>query len=299
MNIANIEAFLAVVRYRNVTHAANSMFLTQSTMSNRLKSLENELEVSLFERRQGMRTIELTQKGKELVPVAEKWLELWEETKQLKNSDSRIDFTIGSPDTLNTCLLIPFYRDLTGNPGINLRIRTQQSEEVYEKLEEKTIDLGFTFRNIQYEGIQVENIFEDPFCIITREDSPYRLGKALAPSQLNTQDEIVIMWGDAFNAWHKQHWDASHKPRAIVDTPFLLNSLMDGSEFWSLCPVSVGRRLIAEGPFKMNPISGDAPLRSCYLLQSESLPEYKMPLAKKICALFRKHIKASGYELMS
>ena len=45
-------------------------------MSRRMKSMEEELGYSLFERGRGQRSVELTENGKEFVPVAERLLTL-------------------------------------------------------------------------------------------------------------------------------------------------------------------------------------------------------------------------------
>ena len=49
MNYKDIEVFLELVRCRNITKAAENLYLSQSAVSNRLKSLEDELGVQLNE----------------------------------------------------------------------------------------------------------------------------------------------------------------------------------------------------------------------------------------------------------
>ena len=46
MNYKDIEVFLELVRCRNITKAAENLYLSQSAVSNRLKSLEDELSSS-------------------------------------------------------------------------------------------------------------------------------------------------------------------------------------------------------------------------------------------------------------
>ncbi|MDN6271068.1 MAG: LysR family transcriptional regulator, partial [Bifidobacterium crudilactis] len=54
-----LRYFLAVVEERNISHAAESMFVSQPTISRQLRDLEEELGVTLFQR--GSRTIALTE----------------------------------------------------------------------------------------------------------------------------------------------------------------------------------------------------------------------------------------------
>ena len=71
MNIQVIEAFLAVIRTGSLTEAARQLHLTQPTLSHRLQTLEAELGATLLIRGKGQRRIELTDAGRDFVPLAE------------------------------------------------------------------------------------------------------------------------------------------------------------------------------------------------------------------------------------
>ena len=87
MNIVCVETFLTVTRTRTILQAANLLYVSQSTVSGRLKQLESELGVTLIERKKGMRGIELTEKGKLFVPLAERWVQLNKETSYFSRDD--------------------------------------------------------------------------------------------------------------------------------------------------------------------------------------------------------------------
>ena len=61
MHYKDIETFLELVRTRNITKTAEHLYLSQSTISNRLKNLEDELGYQLIVRAKGHRAIQLTQ----------------------------------------------------------------------------------------------------------------------------------------------------------------------------------------------------------------------------------------------
>ena len=63
MNTSEIEAFLAVVRSGNISKASKQLFISQSTISQRIKSLETKLEVRLIERSKGVTSIKLSHDG--------------------------------------------------------------------------------------------------------------------------------------------------------------------------------------------------------------------------------------------
>ncbi len=74
MNFNQLKFVRAAARQDfNLTEVANTVFATQSGVSRKIKELEDELGVEVFERR-GKRLIGLTEPGKQLLPVIERIL---------------------------------------------------------------------------------------------------------------------------------------------------------------------------------------------------------------------------------
>lgn len=72
MDLANIEVFLAIARTRSISKAAKTLFVSQSTVSYRLKLLEEELDCKLIERGRGQNQSLLTKEGETFFPIAER-----------------------------------------------------------------------------------------------------------------------------------------------------------------------------------------------------------------------------------
>ena len=89
MNLADIEMFLIIVRTKSITKTADALFLSQPTVSQRLKAMEQELNYPLILRSKGFKQIELTQEGMDFVPIAERMVSLWKETKLLQHNRDR------------------------------------------------------------------------------------------------------------------------------------------------------------------------------------------------------------------
>ncbi|MFI6445732.1 LysR family transcriptional regulator [Kitasatospora sp. NPDC050543] len=68
MQLEVIESFLAVARYRSISRAAASLYITQPTMSQRLQRLEKSLGLALFER--AWTGVRLTEQGAYFLPYA-------------------------------------------------------------------------------------------------------------------------------------------------------------------------------------------------------------------------------------
>jgi|SRR5690625_74346 len=89
MNPDILKSFLAIIKYKSLSQAARALYITQPTLSNRMKNLENYLDLKLFER--SWRGVELTQKGWLFLPQALKMLDKLEDFGSLTTNFKDID----------------------------------------------------------------------------------------------------------------------------------------------------------------------------------------------------------------
>lgn len=76
MDIGALKTFLEVAKTRHFGHAAENLFVSQSTVSARIKALEESLATELFVRERS--NIHLTQNGEALISHAKSILTLWD-----------------------------------------------------------------------------------------------------------------------------------------------------------------------------------------------------------------------------
>ena len=70
-----VETFLAVAKAQNISKASRLLFVSQATVSYRLKSLEKQVGTELLQRSKGIRATRLTENGRRLLPLAQNWLQ--------------------------------------------------------------------------------------------------------------------------------------------------------------------------------------------------------------------------------
>lgn len=80
MDLDQLKSFVVIARERNLTRAAGILHLSQSALSSQLRRLEDGLAVTLF--RRTTRGMELTEEGRELLPLAEATLESARKVRQ-------------------------------------------------------------------------------------------------------------------------------------------------------------------------------------------------------------------------
>ena len=143
MNHSDIESFLAVVKTGTITEASEYLHLSQSTISYRLKLLEEKLGVTLIERNNGIRTIKLTYKGEEFLRIAEKFNTLNNDAYMLKDEETVLSLSVACVDSLNTFVFSPLYKRFSDHgPNVNLSVLTHKSDDIYELIDRRAIDIG-------------------------------------------------------------------------------------------------------------------------------------------------------------
>lgn len=256
MNLSEIETFLMIVKTKNITKTAESLFLSQPTVSHRLKALEDELEVKLLTRKKGYKQIELTTQGEEFIPIAERWVSIWQEMQELKNRQSQLYLTIGCTDTLNSAMMFDLYREMLEEEEqiMNLRIKTHYSSEVYQYLENHDIDLGFVHHHLHFKNIVAEPVLKEKMYIIQSEGAAVEKEK-IHTDELDPDREIYVSWEANYQIWHDQWVNKGERPRIQVDTFELLLHLFSKEKMWAIVPNSVMERIRALRPISVSQIA--------------------------------------------
>ncbi|MDU5110904.1 MAG: LysR substrate-binding domain-containing protein [Clostridium sp.] len=149
MNLQHLEYFKVIAETKNFTTASNILSVTQPALSKAISKLEEELEVSLFER-EG-RNIKITKFGEVFLKYADSALIEIERGKEKihnmkENNDNVISIT--STNCIGTTF-IPFILSSFFNDNFQARfnINNQSTEEILKDLKHGRIDFGF-FDNI-------------------------------------------------------------------------------------------------------------------------------------------------------
>ena len=242
MNVDNIITYITITETKSLSLAAERLFVSQSTISTRLNALEKELGVNLIERSPGRRTIELTAKGEEFVPVAKQWISLHKDTNMWVNKAPNIKLNVGAIDSVNGYILSSLFEHILNNYSLYLDISTHSSLQIYESLESYNIDLGFTSRLIRNNNLIGEPIFSEKMVMIS---SPIYSSYAdpIHPEDLDIKHEIFQDWGPNFLIWHDQWWDPYDNSKIIVDTSALIATCIDIPDTWSIVPLSVAHSI--------------------------------------------------------
>lgn len=199
MDTDRIRTFLEIVRSGSFAAAADRLNVTQTTVSARIRSLEDELGKRLFVRnRNGART---TASGDEFLPYAESFLQVWERARrQVAVPSGKSGYVaVGSELSLwNPLLLDWMLRMKRVEHGVALRGSVGLPEQLVEFVRTGTLDIALTYAPRHESGIMVELLFRETLVLVETADSP-------RPVELSggvPENYVHVDWGPQFAQQH-------------------------------------------------------------------------------------------------
>ncbi|GHH98642.1 LysR family transcriptional regulator [Neobacillus kokaensis] len=172
MNIHNLEAFVYVVHFGSFNKAAKALFLSQPSISARIRSLESELNTILL-KREGRKS-SLTEDGQNFFPHAEKIIKQYQEALYKLNQQLYIpdQIRIGCANSVSSYLVPEILPQLRRKfPTLNVKIMSNHSEEVFSKVLNNEVDLGI-IREITHPKIKSNIILDSHVGLYASPDHP-------------------------------------------------------------------------------------------------------------------------------
>lgn len=202
MNIDHIEAFLYVVHYKSIHKAANALFLSQPTVTARIKSLERELNVELFHR--DGRSVVLSEKGKEFVPFATQIVQTFQQSKKhLKETKELGDVRIGANGVTAQYFLayaLPQWKARFSH--IQFQVITGTTSVMLEKLQSNQLDIAF-IQYVRKDGVNNQLLLQNSVKLVSHKDYVIKNFTVITAKDL-VQHQIVFFECGAFD-WNYVH----------------------------------------------------------------------------------------------
>ena len=194
MEFRVLRYFLTVAREASITGAANSLHLTQPTLSRQLQELEKELGQKLLIRSKSK--ITLTPEGMMLRKRAEEIVDMVEKTEAEFKSINEIvggDIYIGCGETEAMKYVTQIMKELQDEyPAVKFHIYSGNAEDVTEKLDKGLLDFGILIQPIdlsKYDNITIPH--KDVWGVIMRNDSPLASKEAITIEEIKDRPIIA------------------------------------------------------------------------------------------------------------
>lgn len=190
MELRQLEYFMTVCKELHFTRASEKLNIAQPTLSQQIKSLEDDIGIPLFDRI-GKKTA-LTEAGKILLTHSERvFYELEQAEAAIRDLHGlkRGKLTIGSLLSCTNYLLPPVileFRKLY--PNINLTVFGLRTEEIKKGLFENELDLGITFLPVVDGEFETIPLYEEELALAVAVNHPFTLQKEVSMKSLEQED---------------------------------------------------------------------------------------------------------------
>ena len=141
INFNQLRSFHAVAKTNSITEASKLLKISQPTITKQIQLLEEYYTIIVINRH--ARGVSLTELGKSLYVITSKIFELEEEAIETFSSDLNIThgtLTTGTSGAYYIMQLIKEFKQL--HPSINLKIMSDNSQTILEKIYNFEIDIG-------------------------------------------------------------------------------------------------------------------------------------------------------------
>ena len=229
MNTKQLQYVLTLAREGSFSKAADTLNITQPSLSQYIKKIENEIGLELFDRTNG--DVRITDAGKVYIEAGRKILDL---ERQMENSFTDLvnnktgSLIIGAAPYRAASMMPEIARRFqTKHPGMHLIVREGTTTELIEGMEHGEYDLALTILPVEERVFNYERIVEEelvlavpssyvPFSTVLKESRKF---PAVNANVLNNQS-IVMLTNAQFMQKQLENlridYNLSFKPAAVV-----------------------------------------------------------------------------------
>jgi len=193
VNPNHLQVFLTVAKVKNFSRAGKKLHLSQPTITQIIKQLEQELETRLFDRT--THSVQLTESGKLLIPYAEKILRLQEEARR---KIALLEQTISGPLLIGASMtsaeavlprLMGQYQQRY--PNVQIRIEVTNSENIMTALEAGQLHFGIIEAPLTSSVLAIQPLMTDELVCIASANHPPE-GLTAEPSGIHLQQLATL-----------------------------------------------------------------------------------------------------------
>ena len=202
INLKQLEVFVAAAEYNSFTKAAEALYLSQSTVSSHIRSLEEALGTVLF-RRDAKKKIELTEAGKRAYGPSRDILERCRNLQSTLAEQEAPLLTVGA-STVPAQYLLPellagFSRQ---RPDCRFLLKRRDSVQIHEALRIGEVQVGFVGMRLDEKEFEYHPVLQDRLVLVTANAERFQELPMDAGLEL-LQREPVVAREEASGTWRE------------------------------------------------------------------------------------------------
>jgi DNA-binding transcriptional LysR family regulator len=167
-----IKTFQKVYETKSITKTAKSLYISQPTVSVRIKTLEKELNINLFERK-GKKGLVPTPNADQFYRDSQKILKTWEDSidnLDIKYKSKKTKCVIGASELISDRILPKLMSriDYLSNK-YSFTLVTGSCDKIYSQLVQQQIDFALLEKPYASNEIEITNFMSNPFVLAGNE----------------------------------------------------------------------------------------------------------------------------------
>ena len=209
MKIDHIRTFLEISDCGNFNRAAENLHVTQSTVSARVKAMEDRFGQVLFKRSHS--GVELTPAGRHFREYALNIQRLWQQAQQRVSLPENYSHSIGlgTQVSLWHSLIprwIPWMREKASDVAIH--VEADYSPSLMRQLSDGLLDIGVMYNPRQTPGLVIEDLLEETLILVATDQREVASGWI--------EDYVFVDWGAEFRRRHSEAFPNMDTPAVSV-----------------------------------------------------------------------------------
>lgn len=212
MNIECLRSFLEVARTGSFSRAAATLNVTQSTVSARIKTLEEQLDQRLFVR--GATGIALTSAGLRLRRHAEVAVRAWQQARLAVALPAglRASVALGIQPNLAEWLAPLWLKEMrAAAPEVALSVDADYSAALMQRLDDGLLDVAVMYAPQARAGLHCRTLLEQELVLVSTAARTLTSGWR--------EDYVLVDWTYAFRLAHGEAFPDMESPAITVGLP--------------------------------------------------------------------------------
>ena len=199
MDLGQLEAFLQVASQRSFSRAADTLRLTQPSVTARIQSLERDLGETLFER--NGRGVTLTEAGTAFLPYAQRVLKALQDGRDAIQSLQELQLgtlRLGAAPTISTYVLPGLLKEFRSRyPGLEVSVRTEYSDQIAQMVLADEVQVGLE-RSISHPDVVTVPLYADEVLLVASAGHPFAESGTASIEQVSEEPLIMFNRGSGY-----------------------------------------------------------------------------------------------------
>jgi DNA-binding transcriptional LysR family regulator len=218
MDIELARTFVEIVSTGSFIKAADRLHVAQTTVSARVRLLEQQLGRPLFVRNKAGAS--LTPAGQQFLRYAPTFVQLWQRAQQqvAVPAGHRAVLTVGSEVSLWQPLLLEWVREMRrSHPDIALRVHVDVPQDLITHVTSGLIDVAIMYAPQHHPGLEIDFLMEEELVLVTTDLNTHRV---------DDPHYVYVEWGPDFSLHHAVSFPDSTPSLVANLGPLALNYIL-------------------------------------------------------------------------